>query len=490
MANFSSDDELSEQCLSSGVAAHPGDMSARGYLNLIDISTQGPKLAESAESLRTYLFSKGHESAVHWAVERIIQHLPDNDIRHRERLYQLVDQARLFDKEINRDIDGLIQFLKTSSSDDPCSENAVVVETIHKSKGLEYDVVIYVNEDKTSRTETDISPVMNENSQTAWILQPIRKEFMQADPALRQLLEQTTSQRDFGNLCTLYVAMTRAKRSLYMISDLERTYKTSTVHFLKQVLGSESQLIELFPAQNTPLDVQHSMSDVQRSTFDVQRSTFKYPVLWSTGDPNWYESFEPPTPETPKKTRVTTQSFQPIHPRLELTRPSSQESRLISAARYFDIEQASDNFGTQVHNAFEQIEWLEDIPSNIDETVRQTLIQCFKQAEIRALFTRPSIPTIVWRERAFSYVEGNRFVNGIFDRVVVYPDANGAFTRAEIIDFKTDRIHVSRTLEQAVEHHRPQLEAYRQALVNILQMETASIELKLLFTNVPKLVQL
>ena len=32
--------------------------------------------------------------------------------------------------------------------------DAVIIETIHKSKGLEYDVVILVNEDKTSRSET------------------------------------------------------------------------------------------------------------------------------------------------------------------------------------------------------------------------------------------------------------------------------------------------------------------------------------------------
>ena len=497
------------------LAAHPGDTLARGYLNMIDISTEGPALAQSAKALREHLFAEGYESAVNWAAEQIIYHLSDDDARHRERLNQLIDQARLFDHETNRDLDGLIQFLKNSSSDSSHLENAVIIETVHKSKGLEYDVVIFVNEDKISRTKTDISPMTDENGQPIWILQPVKKELMQADPALRQLLDQTASQRDFGNLCTLYVAMTRAKRSLYMVSDLKGAYKNSTVHFLKEVLGSESHPTQLFSSQKTEhqtsnaqnqtsntqhpsfkvqgskFDVQGSPElDIQRSKFKVQRSMFDYPVLWSTGDPNWHESFKPPVTTTTQETKVAAKRFKPAHPRLELARPSSRNPQMISAAKCFDIQQTSENFGTQVHNAFEQIEWFEKIPSDIDEAVEQTLLRCFEQKEIRALFTKPAEKTIVWRERAFSYVKGSQFINGVFDRVVLYPDKDSTFIRAEIIDFKTDRIHSGRTLEQAAEHHRPQLEAYRESLATLLNIEASTIELKLLFTDVPELVRL
>ncbi|MFT5826320.1 MAG: ATP-dependent exoDNAse (exonuclease V) beta subunit, partial [Yoonia sp.] len=93
-----------------------------------------------------------------------------------------------------------------------------------------------------------------------------------------------------------------------------------------------------------------------------------------------------------------------------------------------------------------------------------------------------------WRERAFSYIEGDQFTNGIFDRVVLHHDATGQISRAEIIDFKTDRIHKSNTIQQATEHHLPQLEAYRKALSKIIGIDAAVIELKLLFTNVPELV--
>ena len=81
-------------------------------------------------------------------------------------------------------------------------------------------------------------------------------------------------------------------------------------------------------------------------------------------------------------------------------------------------------------------------------------------------------------------------MNGVFDRVVVHTDESGALVRAEIIDFKTDRIHKDNTLEQATAHHRPQLEAYRTALTRITGIDKADIELKLLFTSVTECVLL
>ena len=451
------------------LAAHPGDTLAREHLNLIDTSTPGPTLTKSATALRRRLFSESCENAVRWASEQIAAHLSENDNWHRKRLQQLVDQARAFDNEPQRDIDNLIQFLKASNTGDSQTESAVIIETIHKSKGLEYDVVIFVNEDKTTRSETDICPLQNEAGKTDWILQPIRKELMEADPHLRQLLDQTTSQRDFGNLCTLYVAMTRARRGLYMISDLKGAHKTSTVHFLKQILGNESQ------------------AKFQTSNFKSQTS---YPVLWSTGDPNWHKTFEPSIFKPSPLVKPSKTLFPPAHPRLQLSRPSTRESRTIPVARYFELEQTATNFGTLVHNAFEQIEWFTELPKRLDPKVEQTLQNCFTRPDIRALFTKPSDKAVVWRERAFSYVAGDLFVNGVFDRVVIHKDKNGAIVRAEIIDFKTDRIHAGNTLEQATEHHRPQLEAYRNALARITGINEASIELRLLFTYVPECVRL
>lgn len=471
------------------LAAHPGDRQALGYLKLIDTSTDGPALAQSAEALRTRLFVDSHESAVRWAAEQIIAHLPAADRRHPERLNRLIDQARAFDNEERRDIDGLITFLKNSSGGECHAGDAVIIETIHKSKGLEYDVVILINEDKTARSETRISPLLDSAGDADWIMEPIKKDLMQADPALRRLLDQSISQRGFGNLCTLYVAMTRAKRGLYMISDLKSAHQGTTVHYLKERLGTEATATELFPESS-------------------------YPVLWSTGDSNWHQSFEAsPQPTTAHQPQATP-TFEPAHPRLQLARPSAGKSRPLPAARCFDLDQQASSFGTAVHAAFELIEWLaphSDLeaagkddrlldlndatttpaePQPHAPAVRDTLTACLAKPEIQALFTEPKTPCTVWRERAFSIVAGDQFTNGVFDRVVIYQDAKQHITRAEIIDFKTDRIHTNNSIEQATEQHRPQLEAYRDSLSKIIGLDASAIDLKLLFTDVCELMTL
>lgn len=491
------------------LAAHPSDSHAHGYLNLIDVSTDGPALTSATEELRKRLLSDSNESAVRWAAEQITAHLPEDDTRHRERLNRLIDKARAFDSEERRDIDGLIHFLRKCSSGECHAGDAVVIETIHKSKGLEYDVVILVNEDKTSRSETRINPLLDPQGKADWIMEPIKKDLMQADPMLNQLLEQSISQSGFGNLCTLYVAMTRAKRGLYMISDLHRVSKTSTVHFLKERLGSEAQATELFPKAN-------------------------YPVLWRTGDQNWHESFKATVQPTTNSQPPSAPAFDPAHPRLQLARPSNSKAGSLAAARYFDLDEHASIFGTELHDAFEQIEWLEFTKDNnltldlfnmggtssassanskpedttehaevapqlllhkkktehFPTEVKSALNSCFKNSEIRTLFTKPETATVVWRERAFSYVEGDQFTNGIFDRVVIHKTEDGTISRAEIIDFKSDRIHPNNTLEQASEHHRPQIEAYRKALSKIVSIDETVIDLKLLFTDVPQLVDL
>ncbi len=461
------------------LAAHPGDQLAEGHLRLIDVSTNGASLVQAAQELRGKLLNESHEHSVRWAAEQIISHLPGQDQRHRQRLERLIEKARSFDSEENRDSDALIDFLKKSTSGECTPGDAVIIETIHKSKGLEYDVVILVNEDKTVRSDRQINALLDAAGKAEWILEPIKKELMLADPELSKLHAQSESQHGFGNLCTLYVAMTRAKRGLYMISDLSRASQGSTVHYLKERLGKDADDQVLFEQQT-------------------------YPVLWSTGDSKFYESFS--KPEQPLVTYDKQQApsnFPPAHPRLTLARPSGQKSSQLNAGKLFDLDEQASEYGSAVHAAFEQIEWLtmegnapsrrepveKSLPPAAPE-IKNTLTKCFLSKSIEDLFTKPAAPSVVWRERNFSVVDGDQFINGTFDRVQLHSAADGHIERAEIIDFKTDRIAGNTTLEVATERHRSQLELYRKALACILDLPEAQIELKLLFTDVPTLVEL
>ncbi len=460
------------------LAAHPGDAHARGFLSLIDASTPGNSLVKGTTEFRNRLFRDSHESAVRWVVAQITQHLSENDTRHRQRLEQLVEKARAFDSEDRRDIDGLYNYLKNSSSGE-CTSEAVIVETIHKSKGLEYDIVILICEDKANRIGQHISPLLNTDGKAEWILEPIKKKYMEADPELTRLHAQNESQQGFDRLCTLYVGMTRAKQALYMISDLSRASRHSTVYFLREQL----ELGDLSDEND---------------------------ILWETGDPNWFLEFKGQETEDRNVERplITSPKFEPAHSRLHLARPSSDKVMMLKADRLFDLEATARDFGTAVHRAFEQIEWLEN--ENVSklrdslraerclangaltpsEKVLETIEDCFKNSHIRKLFTRPNTPCRLWREKAFSRVEGDELTNGVFDRVHLCIDTDNNFTSAEIIDFKTDHIHEHNTIEQLIERHRPQLEHYRHALSGSLDLSENLIATTLLFTDRPTLIRL
>lgn len=458
------------------LAAHPSDQQARGHLILIDHSTKGASLLEACKQLLLKLCTESSESAIRWACHQIIEHLPKEDQRHRTRLNDLVAIARAFDQESNRDIDSLYDFLSDASSGEYHGTDTIVVETIHKSKGLEYDVVLFACEDKTSQQENRIRPLLEADGSARWILEPIKKDLMSADPELSRLTDQSVSQNGFGRLCNQYVGMTRAKRALYMISDLERVHKCTTVDFLRTQLGDTSAPKVLFP--------------------DSEKKS-AYPLLWETGDPNWHQSFQPesmpPTIEPDPKT--PSHAFAPAHPRLHLARPSVDKASPFPAAGFFDLHSSATQFGTQVHDAFEQIAWWEDainfeqIAAH-DLDIVKLLENCFADPQIRADFTQPDAMTVVWRERAFTYVVGDQYVSGVFDRVTLRKAESGAFLSAEILDFKTDRIHPNNSIKAATEKHRTQLESYRKALATITGLPASAIKLKLLFTDLPALVTL
>ena len=94
----------------------------------------------------------------------------------------------------------------------------------------------------------------------------------------------------------------------------------------------------------------------------------------------------------------------------------------------------------------------------------------------------------LWRERRFAVVreiEGrNEVVSGSFDRVVLWRDANGRALRAEIVDFKTDRVESPQDRAQTEARYAPQLEAYRDALCLLCRdLKRSTVSASLVFVS-------
>ncbi len=96
----------------------------------------------------------------------------------------------------------------------------------------------------------------------------------------------------------------------------------------------------------------------------------------------------------------------------------------------------------------------------------------------RKRFSRPTEKVEVWRERRFRRPVGDALQSGSFDRVVLWLDGE-TVVRAEVLDFKTSKPDAD--LEQRREHYRPQLEAYREAMVAITKLPPALVTASLFF---------
>lgn len=235
------------------LAAHPGDALARGYLQWLDHHTPGAKLADRAPEFRDRLHLDGYTRATEWAADQIRTKLPTDDQRHQQRLDRLCEYARDYQYEDERHLDGFHEFLTERSSNEDARGN-VIIETIHRSKGLEYDAVILAAESHAGPTEGRIAPHRKSDGSIDWILEPFKSDCMQADPQLAALPENDAQQRDFGNLCLAYVGMTRARRALYLIQPAGTIQSKSIAGHLRDTFGNEP---------------------------DPQG------LLWETGDPDW-----------------------------------------------------------------------------------------------------------------------------------------------------------------------------------------------------------
>jgi len=459
------------------LAAHPGDRFAAGHLRMLD--PEGG-LLRFAREFRRIAAEHGAEAAVREAAGALLAAAPDEHAFHRERLDHLIEAARAFEEEDALGLDALRGFLAEYSAGAYKPRDAVIVQTIHQAKGMEYDVVLaLVNETQTSlNLDRGIAARRDASGDVRWVLEPTKKGLMQLDPELDRLVAEAESQGGFDALCRLYVAMTRARQGLYLVSDppAQAPQRGSLLRFLGESFGDDPK---------SPSVDRNAIAGVP------------FPVVWSVGDPAWVESAETP-PEEPATVetagpRDASPEFAPAARRLRLQRPSAAESDPVPARRLFETRSAASDFGARVHRVFEAIEWVPDDAgedwtpgdSRLADDERACLRACLRDPDIRGLLREPEGPAKLWRERAFALAEDDRLISGVFDRAVVELDAAGAPARAVVADFKTDAATDEASLRSAVERHRPQLLVYRRALARLTALPEDRIDLRLVFTRCP-----
>ncbi|MDP7052062.1 MAG: 3'-5' exonuclease, partial [Verrucomicrobiota bacterium] len=337
--------------------------------------------------------------------------------------------------------------------------NVVQVMTIHKAKGLTFDLTIVpdLEGSRLDATRRDaLHTHTDDEGEAEWILDLPPKEICAADPQLSSALAQSRSEACYENLCKLYVALTRPRQGLYIITTTPSGSSNNYSQLLTETLAKDDGK----PLEDSPLPAQK---------------------IFEAGDFGWVEE---------KSAKEDLPVIEPDlimnkrnHPRLAHLRPSSHGGTILRGASLFEPH-GSDaaSFGRAVHEIFEQIEWNnESIPELLKKSQRENptaadeVARCLDTKEVGELF-KPDTQAEVWRERAFELVVDGEFCSGVFDRVVLRKD------NAEIIDFKTDRVDDA-TITDAVKRHKPQLDLYRRVLARLTRIPESSITCQLVFTR-------
>ena len=447
-------------------AAHPKDRFSAGHVRLTPLaehlSADPDELQNELRILQRDIHQRGFELvARHW-IQKLNSDL--DDFAH-WRAVQFLELARQFDESGSRDIDAFMRFMPAQELTDASGANVVQVMTIHKAKGLTFDITL-VPDLEGSRLDSTRKDALhthaNDNGEPEWILDMPKQAICEIDGVLSDALTEARSEACYENFCKLYVALTRARFGLYVITTAPSGKSQNYAKLLSETLAT---------GDGKPFGDEPASAN----------------VMFEAGDFGWVKTTE-------EKAKLPIAKYKPVaaerrHPRLSRRRPSAHGGMKVSGANLFDshgMDAAS--FGSEVHAIFEDIEWKDEntaatleqhrklFPDATDEVER-----CLRVDGIAEMF-KPIEQAAVWRERAFELVLEGEFCSGVFDRVVLFGDT------AHIIDFKTDRVNDD-TIADAAEHHQPQLALYRRVLARLTGLSEKAITCKLVFTRSTQVVE-
>ncbi len=453
-------------------AAFPGDTLAREHVRMSPLEPwlQAEGLV-SGDVLTLRVLAEvqtlGFAGALEGWLRRLDSELKD-DAFSRERGRLLVSAAERFDEGGSRDIPEFLEFMEGYTVREVDTLGVVRVMTVHKAKGLGFDLVILPDLEgvKLASRRGGLAVQRADDRSVEWVLDLPNKIFAEHEPVLAAHAAVAESEAAYENLCLLYVAMTRAKRAMILVTEPTKKSSESQnfTRLLHDALGEK----------------------------------------WNSGEARWFQSIDFKQPKSSAKNHSSPSAS------IEWTRrvarrpartPSALKQSRVSGSLLFALKRNEGaDFGTAVHELFAEVEWLDgaaamerrasvwrDKYGADNEAVAEGLA-CLGASALASIWSKPLSGLVeVWRERAFEMVLDGAWVTGVFDRVVVERDASGGATRALIVDFKTDRVGTDEELAAAVARHAGQLNLYRRVVAVLSKLSAGRVECCLVFTRLRRI---
>jgi ATP-dependent exoDNAse (exonuclease V) beta subunit len=395
----------------------------------------------------------------------------------RKRLGQLRSVALAYDSSGRRDLAEFAGFCSASQLRDSADPQTVQVITIHRSKGLEYDMVYMpcLNSRQPIaqlRTGELLSmPTSDEDFSPKWLLASVGTDVAHLDPTLSAAVMRAKSESAYGNLCRLYVGMTRAKHRLVMVSTAlsedkltsleEEAGKADFAGLLEMTLGKMAK----------PVDA--SMGDIEAAWGWKSAGVAQD---WVTA--RLAEEAAKAGRKPAGKKSIVAKRYAPVEV-LEKLRPSKPADGKMYAWKPASDEPGGRELGNLVHELMQGLGWdiegfvdglaTADIsPENVGlkDAAIGLIKDCLAKKEVRELLGEAHQGVTLWLERKAALVHEEKLISAVFDRVHVIPGQS-----ATVIDYKTNDCSV----EDLREMYQGQMDLYRIAVAKLCGLDVGKV---------------
>jgi ATP-dependent exoDNAse (exonuclease V) beta subunit len=407
------------------IAGFPEDTLS---LTLLRSSPLAVLLKDGVEAFRTSALTMIAEEGYEAAVRSWTEGLNLNAFLSR-RATDFLAAAAEYDESNKGSLSEFVSFLESHVVQESEASGVVRVMTLHQSKGLTFDMSIVTGLDGRGANSTDILHLGGGVPPVWGCLLPSKDE-ASADPVMNAAREEIRAEEEYGQLCAAYVAMTRSKQALYVLTKWLGP-KTTSKNFARLLM------LALAPgSEEVPF-----------------------------GNEKWYEDHQPVNEGASKKEHA--ERIAPLVPcSSETPRPLSPSSLAVKHQASLESESrvsfSSDaaDLGTEIHEVLSRIKW--DITavdlSACSEKAEDLLRPFLKSSSAAELFSKPPGDWDLWNEKPFDLMIDGKWVSGCFDRVHVLKE-NGCPVEARIYDYKTNRS----TPEAIAREYQPQMDQYCKA---------------------------
>ncbi|MBO7328746.1 MAG: UvrD-helicase domain-containing protein [Lentisphaeria bacterium] len=366
--------------------------------------------------------------------------------------------------------------------------NTIQIMTFHKSKGLEFDLVFLPQTGNRRGNHTKLtpeSPIVHyaPDDESASLHHPVWTAYQPVDvisemiPPFAARNREEKFSKSFEKCCNLYVAMTRAKRALYMLLSCSGTSSTLALDKLLQ------ERLSLYGVCNADFELEKEFNIPDGRDVPVK-------ITFSRGNRHWYsevpfagkkvsQPINLPTVKIPEKEAVSRAS-------------DGKDGIFIPAAeRRFSGFSAKDT-GTEVHDIFSRISFIgedfdaAEFSAGASLEAREIFVSAMEESSpIREALKHPGIDVEVWQEKRFILRnEDGSVTPGAFDRVVIFRDG-GKISHAEIIDYKSDNFKSVKDCSI----YAGQLEKYRHSLAALLDIDEKNISCRIYALKLKTIVE-